>query len=213
MNGSKEPSMHYTEPGIRVITVFFAALVGFGLKHLADETAKGHDGHPDDLTCFVLAVLLFLRFLLGSANHLWYEYIRSRPPVKTSQLGIDLAALTGYGIIAVYICYAETLTHFLWGSVFLLLGACIWLGVDAWFAPGQERQWKNWLIINLVQGVVLVCVALGNTSMGDIYPGYASWKVILLLVFIACLVFDFHLQMQVLKRKPGAETDTPGGTC
>ena len=34
MKRSKRPSTHYTEPGIRVITVFFAALVGFGLKHL-----------------------------------------------------------------------------------------------------------------------------------------------------------------------------------
>lgn len=64
MNGSKEPSMHYTEPGIRVITVFFAALVGFGLKHLADVTkCSAPDIYPHRGICFVLAVLLFLRFL------------------------------------------------------------------------------------------------------------------------------------------------------
>ena len=122
--------------------------------------------------------------------------------MKTWQLGIDLVALTGYGLIAMYICYAPTLAYFLWRSVGLLVGACYWLGMDAYFAPEQERQWKKWLIINVVQGSVPVCVALRITDMGDTCFGYAWWKVILLPVYFLCLVFDFRLQMRVLAQKP-----------
>lgn len=204
--------MHYTEPGIRVITVFFAALVGFGLKHLADTTmCSAPEIYPHRATCFVLAVLLFLRFLLGSANHLWYQYVRCLPKVKTWQLGIDLVALTGYGLIAVRICYTKTLAEFLSWSVGLLIAACIWFLIDL-VLTDQVKRWPVWLIINLAQISFLLWVTCRMTEMGDLCPGYAWWKVILLPVYFACLVCDFFFQMHVLKPKPEAETDAPGGT-
>ncbi len=58
------------EQSIRTITAFFAVLLGFGIKKLLDSGVElGGDKWP----CFILSVLLFLRYLLGSANHLWLE--------------------------------------------------------------------------------------------------------------------------------------------
>lgn len=197
--GSKEPSMHYTEPGIRVITVFFAALVGLGLAHIADVTVlNGPDSYPDDFTCFILAVLLFLRFLLGSANHLWYEHSRPRGKADTLQLGIDLLFLIFYGLIAVYTCYAKTLEQFLWSSVVLLGVACAWSWIEA-ACKSHKRRWKDWIFIDFVQISFLLLVLAWVIDVGDLWFGYAWWKVILLPVYSLCLVADFRVQMQVLE--------------
>lgn len=195
--------MRYPEPGIRVVTVFFAALVGFGLKHLADETARSAgDSYPDDFSCFVLAVLLFLRFLLGSANHLWHEHCFPAAKASKRKLGFDLLFLIVYGLIAVYICYAETLAQFFWRSVGLLIAAVIWSGLEELFNQ-HERRWAWWLLINGLQILAIVCVASWAPDMGDLWFGYARWKVILLPVYFACLAADFQVQMKVL------ETEAP----
>lgn len=193
--------MHYTEPGIRVITVFFAALVGFGLNRLADVTgSNGPDSHPDDFTCFVLAVLLFLRFLLGSANHLWHEHSRPQGKADTLRLGIDLLFLIFYGLIAVYTCYAKTLEQFLWSSVVLLGVACVWSGLEK-ACDSHENRWEDWFIINIAQISCLLLVVLGMIDVGDLWFGYALWKVFLLLVYSLCLVADFCVQMRVLENR------------
>jgi hypothetical protein len=57
---------------VRVFTVFFSALVGFGLKRLLDVQTPA-DFLIDRRPCVILCVLLFLCFLTGSANHLWFE--------------------------------------------------------------------------------------------------------------------------------------------
>ncbi|MCZ6653996.1 MAG: hypothetical protein O7D91_13335 [Planctomycetota bacterium] len=195
--------MHYTEPGIRVVTVFFAALVGFGLKHLADVTeCSAPDIYPHRAICFVLGVLLFLRFLLGSANHLSYEHGQAGKEVDTWNLGFDLAGLTGFGIIAVSICYAGTLAQFLQWSVYFLAAACVWMVLDAvFFGDNQARWWPGWLIIDLVQISFLQLVICRMTEMGELCFGYARWKVILLPVYFLCLAADFAFQMHVLKPK------------
>src|SRR5437879_4207317 len=66
--------MRRYDQSIRVITAFFAALLGFGLKNLLDNKSL-----PSDMPapCFILSVLLFLRFILGSANHYWYDYVNT----------------------------------------------------------------------------------------------------------------------------------------
>ena len=52
------------ESAIRVMTSFFAVLLGFGLKRLLDTTDFWPPGASGP--CFILAVLLFMRFLIGS---------------------------------------------------------------------------------------------------------------------------------------------------
>lgn len=220
MSSVKESTTHYTEPGIRVITVFFAALVGFGLKHLADDGVGGVDESvlgapnrfPDDFTCFCLAVLLFLRFLLGSANHLWYEHSRPGAIESRRNLAFDLAALTGYGLIAVTICYAKTLEEFLWRSVGLLIVACIWSGVDAFFfRRTQRRWWIGWLPINIIQGLFIALVIWKMTDMGVPSFGYAWWKLLLVVVYVGCLVADFFFQMKLMKLITTTRMIAPNG--
>jgi hypothetical protein len=75
-----EPPMYPRyEPSIRAVTVFFAAVLGFGLKHLLDTdyTQKTADIYTYKWLFFLVAVFIFLRFLTGSANHLWLEYQKS----------------------------------------------------------------------------------------------------------------------------------------
>ena len=64
------------EQSVRVATVFFSVVMGFGLKHIL-EPPTGHGINPetDRWACFFIALLLFIRFLFGSANHLWDEYV------------------------------------------------------------------------------------------------------------------------------------------
>ena len=196
--------MHPTEPSIRAATIFFAALVGFGLKHLLDVTQwRAPEIYPHKLICFVLAVVLFLRFLLGSANHLWHEHSRPGREIRTGQLGFDLAALSIFGIIAVCICYAETLAGFFWGSVLLIGTACAWsmvdVGLKQWCSRGHGRWWQVWLPINVFQGAVLGLVAWRTPEMGSLWFGYPCWYYILGLTHLLCLAVDFAFQMHMLK--------------
>ncbi len=204
--------MHYTEPGIRVVTVFFAALIGFGLKHLVDVTEHGAPGiYPHRAMCFVLAVLLFLRFLLGSANHLWHEHSRCEGLANKPKLGIDLLFLVVFGLIAICICYADSLEHFLWRNMYLLVAAFAWSCLDAAVYSDQRPWCKVWVIIDLVQGLFLLWVASCMTDVRDPLFGWALWWVILLPVYVLCLVFDFNSQMRVLEPKTGADNGATSG--
>jgi hypothetical protein len=60
---------------VRSILAFFAALIGFGLKHILDADPKAYgDIVAHRWQYFLVAVLLFLRFFIGSANHLWLRH-------------------------------------------------------------------------------------------------------------------------------------------
>lgn len=82
-----DPAPYYPryKESIRVFTVFFAAVLGFGLKHLLDLHTKlakqpveifSHNWVPYKWLFFLVATFIFLRFLTASANLLWFEYQR-----------------------------------------------------------------------------------------------------------------------------------------
>jgi len=105
--------MRRYESSIRIITAFFAALVGLAVRYVID----GNNPLSADLRwpCFLLSVFLFLRFLLGSANHLWYEYTKNEPAqVCRYSVGKDFGFLISFGCMAVAITFAKTLKEFLW---------------------------------------------------------------------------------------------------
>lgn len=188
------PGMRY-EATIRVVTAFFAALIGFGLKQLLDVRYK-----PDMelaaywLPCFITAVSLFLRFITGSANHLWLEYVKNDPSLKWS-FSIDILFLVILGIIAPLICYSDSLSQFLYLSALLSLAAFAW----GLIAPRVEKRkeegdWRNWLLIDILQGGYFVFAWL-------LGPVAVAWNALTynFLIWLACVVSvtallaDFYL--------------------
>src|SRR5262245_31212461 len=102
------------EQSVRVVTAFYAVLLGFGLKNLVDGNSLKSHGESHWLL-LILASLFFLRFLLGSANHLWIKYV-SQDPQSISALGFlwDIIMLIVFGVIGLSICYADSVPTFLW---------------------------------------------------------------------------------------------------
>src|SRR5438046_919236 len=112
MNNNKKDIRRY-EQSVRVFTVFFSALMGFALKRILENPAFSTLGN-DRWACFLLALMLFLRFLFGSANHLWEEYVKTPPDGKARNFMLwDLFWLTGFGFLALQICYSNTVQQFL----------------------------------------------------------------------------------------------------
>ena len=141
---------------IRVTTAFFAALAGIGLKHLLDA----HEGDalaPYRVPCFLIAVTLFLRFLTGSANHLWLEHIRHDKRSPAIFLA-DFLFLVFFGIVAAFICYAPDLNAFLELCRLLLVASIAW--AIAVKAPpidpkmADRGAWWGWSVINVAHILV-----------------------------------------------------------
>lgn len=109
---------------VRVVTAFFAALIGFGLKHLLDLETD-HPLFEYRLVCFIIAVLLFLRFLSGSASHLWLEHIHTDGRSVNLFLA-DIAFLVIFGILASQISYAQDVRWILEFSIILVGTAIVW---------------------------------------------------------------------------------------
>jgi hypothetical protein len=146
---------------VRVFTVFFSALAGFGLKRLADRS----DSWPalETWFCFAAALCLLLRFLFGSANHLWLDFLGD-PPVRKRKSGknnqempramlLDCLFLTGIGTVAVIMCYSPNVHSFLKWNRWLGLMAAGVVVVDLIcrrrFGEKPRWLWTWWLPLNL----------------------------------------------------------------
>ncbi len=166
----------YLDSTIRVVTTFFAALVGFGLKRILDEGIVDSNDPRSvngggailnwlfrntevaivDWLSFILAVLLFLKFIIGSANHLYVEHIKNPPTNAHNVLVIlELSSLTTYGIFATAMCYAGTPASFFWLACCLLSAAILWAILDILvritFARSRAGNWWYFLLLNPVQ--------------------------------------------------------------
>jgi hypothetical protein len=163
---------------ITVVTLFFAALLGFGLNHLleTEHTEKGSIIADHRWGVFFVAVFIFLRFLTGSANHLWLEYVNDprddRRKMDDVLFTWDLAWLTLLGCLGVAMCYSkEGYTFFIY-TASLLLAALIWSILD-WYS--RRRQWRRgrgdwahtwrahtWILLNAIQLYFVLCGLLAG---------------------------------------------------
>jgi hypothetical protein len=192
---------------IRVTTAFFSALIGFGLKHLLDiRPEDAGDFARDQWPCFILAVLLFLRFLLGSANHLWFEYVRKPPQrVHPGLLVWDLTFVILFGILASVICYSNTVIQFLFWSLTLLGVAIFWNIFDPfvrWLVDLRAAgNWTGpWLGINALQAISIGVAQCFHGCIIKVVPSLeSSWSVTVLVpIFAVCLLYDVIHQLTVL---------------
>ena len=109
------------EQSIRVFTAFFAALVGFGLRPLLERPFPHGGWLP-----FLGALLVFLRFMTGSAVHMWREHVKDVANRERSRerMRVDLFCLAGFGVIATLACQQRMPEPF-WGLLALLISLAL----------------------------------------------------------------------------------------
>lgn len=197
------------EQTVRVSTVFFSAAMGFGLKKILDgefQTSGSPAAPNDHWACFLIALLLFLRFLYGSANHLWSEYIRRPPTGAQKYLMIpDFGFLILFGFLGLEICYAKRIDDFFaWNSAFGKWGAvaCIVEASTRWRGRREfGAWWIGWLVINLayvgITGWAWQCYSSAGLSLF----WNANWALVLLVSgCFVLLVLDLLLQLWILDK-------------
>jgi hypothetical protein len=207
------------DQSVRVLTTFFAALIGFGLKHLLDSPIPGVGW-----LAFLLAIVVFLRFLTGSANHLWREHVKAGVEACDHWLyALDLGFLVIFGVIALAICYARTAEGFFLMSAVLLLTALGWGGLDHLILSGKanhardgakiryadsKTRWSFWFPLDCIHFVafLLALVAVAGPSVGigpaqvrgQTFPVQLAW-ILMLAVSVVILGFDAKGQMKAME--------------
>jgi hypothetical protein len=193
------------EQCVRVPTVFFSMLMGFGLKRLADASWAVPE---EKLACFIVALALFMRILFGSANHLWLNFMKT-PPTEERQgraLLWDCGLLALIGMIGLILCYSGTAQFFAGLSSALALGIA---GIDlvdgpiTKFLTGRDQVvrdlWRGWRLINLLHAAAggLLWLALEHEwiqSGGTLL----LWLGIYALIGVILLIWDLRNQLLAL---------------
>jgi hypothetical protein len=189
------------EPGVRVFTVFFSMLTGFGLKYLADGPDTWSE--MESRCAFVIALLLFLRFLFGSANYLSVEYIRHHDSggKKRALMVWDSISLSLVGWVAVMMCYSPSFHHFLMMSAgFTGLAMLLTLGdLGARKLSGlTERRgfWMVWVGCDVIFTVAAVALVYFREQKNPLtISGVSITGDILLLAFLFLSLVLFVIEL------------------
>jgi hypothetical protein len=202
---------------IRVSTTLFAATIGFGLKHLLDSTVLGSDQWP----LFVTGILFFMKFLIGSANHLQFEYGSQQTCPPLSQLilvATDLLFLVTFGCLAAGMCYADSAAGFLVLGSTILFAAVFWGILDTILRKVTDTpprgNWRFWIATDLVQlGIFVLALKLENAGLLQ-SPLIGSWSVLFTAVVIltaAVLLTEIVLILRTVEVIPGGASSTAAG--
>jgi hypothetical protein len=174
---------------IVAVTALFAALVGFGLQDTLPGDAKLRQ--DAGLWPFIVAVPVALRFVTGSANHLWHTYVRSLSK-DDNHLILDLAFLVVLGCVLAVMCHVDTSYAFtVIGVVFFGL-SLFWGFLDGTY----QKIWWFWIPLDLLHGGSF---ALVSTALSQ---GWSSKSLFLwfslALVGVLILFVDFKCQLIVM---------------
>jgi hypothetical protein len=187
------------EPTVRVCTVFFSALIGFAMTRFFQQT------HPlpdvDRWPCFTAALLLFLRYLFGSANHLWSELVgpSANKIAKRLHLFWDLFGLILAGVLAVYICDSHSVADFLWGCFWFSVFWAVSDAMSHWFWEG-EFMWQ-WVVMNGIAVVVIGLLLALNSAGSPFYDQIrGSWIWGLAAFFVPLFFWDLHHQLKQVEK-------------
>jgi hypothetical protein len=203
------PGARY-EATTRICTVFFSAVTGLGLSHLLQTPSQDLIG-VDTEPCFILALLLILRFLFGSANHLWLEYVVTKVDrtARNFLLG-DIGGLVVFGFFALRMCYATTIPDFLRLNVYFGIAA---VAVDLLMQLARLLSGKSaagrwvvfWVLINVVQVVAAYAggkLYLTNYQWAMRGLGWNCVLTALVGVYAIILVLDLLCQWEVVENRP-----------
>lgn len=185
---------------VTVATVFFSTFMAIGLQKILE--------HLDEQKwlCFLVAFTLFLRFLLGSANQLWDDYVRVSPSREARNcIPLDFVWLIAFGLVGLLMCYANSAEHFLiWCGVFGML-AIVAPIYDTWrrhrIGKRASDFFFKWLIINFSFTVAVGLTYLWYTAgpeRGRNATGWSRSFSTLTLVSLALLIFDIYHQLNAL---------------
>jgi hypothetical protein len=199
--------------------VFFAAVLGFGLKHLLDLDTQiankpveifTYKWLPYKWLFFLVAIFIFLRLLTASANHVWLEYQKYQRPYRRRDdllLIVRFSWLTIFGCFGAYLCYAGNPSQFFLRAAYLL-AACFAASVlQVLWSPISQVLWSRlrwttsvgkwawgWFSVNFSQlAAVVVIMTLDRT--------WGSRLVWLAIVSAVILFVDFYWQLAEIKKK------------
>jgi hypothetical protein len=206
------------ESATRVVAAFFAVLLGFGLKQMLDGSARLEPASASG-PCFIACVLLFLRFLVGSSNHMWVEFVlpdlrlESKFSAPAPQIVADFSFLILFGLLGVAICYARNLHDFMelnmvWGVIGLawsfLDGARGWLSDrlekrrGSPLPPPRVDWGRTWFYVNAAQVAVIALLWRPVISQGwgpvGFWPSWLPqppWNTALLCLVLAYAILLF----------------------
>ena len=194
------------EPSVRVLMVFFSALLAIGLKHLLGEGAAPDGLGPDRWPSFILALILFLRFLTGTANHLALEFSEKTTNGNVSWFLVRHAfSVCLFGVLALLICYSDSLDDFFRGIIYFSLWALISNILDMTNCFGRSRgAWvPQWLYQNLTQLAVAGFFLFFHSKHWWEYPlpflGLKISLLIVIFIFVGIGLWDFSHQLKVVK--------------
>jgi hypothetical protein len=118
---------------------------------------------------------------------------------------LHVLSLTGFGILALRICYYTGLLDFIDWTLVLVLAAAL-LTILAWMLPfvgappSVGRWWGKWALINISQAVFLF-IARWIHNYHELSVPYIGWSLSvtsLVPVFLVLLVLDFYHQLRIL---------------
>lgn len=203
---------------VKTVCWLFTLLVGLALQRIIEgDSPLGSYRWP----CFVLGVFLFLRYLLGSANHLWITYC-TKDGAASARFGravFDFASLGVFGSMAVLISQSPDMMKFVEYNLYLIGLASLWCLFDAvlsvcysdWHGIGDwfKKGWGFFLLINIGQGLLLfqfvwVWPRLDNPAAAS--PGWSLAVCLLVILYAVCLILDFRLQINTIKSKLNVDT-------
>ncbi len=92
------------EKSLNVASWFFTLLVGLSLTHVLgqDRPSPSTPFFVNRGLLFIIGGLLFLRYLTGSAVHLWYEYLRPGRNLDKNAFKRDFYILLVFGFLGVF---------------------------------------------------------------------------------------------------------------
>lgn len=208
------------EQSIRIVHWFFGALVALALTHLYRD--RHLDPNADIWPAFILCTLFFIRYLVGSANHMWHEYVR--PPGcgrAHVRLFKDFLFVVVFGFVAIQITDSRNVKALLGWCVVLLIIAVCWTifgllietcspGIRKKFGP-YVGNWNFWFWINVLQLLLTFPIYLWWEKVDSWRLRWPDWSGALALLAVAyflLLVWDVNWQFRVLE---AAKDPAPAG--
>ena len=188
--------------GLGAAGAFFTFLITLSLEQIVSATDNSVDSYfyQNRWLLFWIGALLFLRYLLGSAVHLWHEYAKTETARDASAFQRDLYFLLAFGALSITACYQATVIAFLLWLLGLVASAGLWALFNKIKQP--KSPWNYWIWINLAQAALLLAGALlirYRTIDVQVFGSDRSlWLIMVLIGGAICLVWDVRGQVRNL---------------